>query len=492
MEDLVVLVPGFLGFARFGGFYYFAERLIAVLRGSLEQPEGGAMPVVPVTTLPTNSLALRQECLLNELHGVVTRLGSVRSIHLIGHSTGGVDAQLLACTRTTDDRPWPTHWDAIRHMIRSVITISAPHHGTQLADSRLALVGKNPFTNPGVIFEEMRTVASLARIIPGYLAARAGFNVVVPNDLFKFAWQVIQNRDLIDDLAPARMEERRRALVHDPAVRLVCFVTGTEPRTDRVRPSDPLFADLYALTAHSGTVSPTVQRCARFLEKYVAAHPQIVIRNKATVMPVISPALNDGVVNTARQIVHETPAELGGFVVADHADSLGHYDRQDGLIDGTPYDAGLFHSGAAFEDPQFYQMYWRIAEVILGARDRTRHARRTGNGRKPEDGARIGSKADSAPPAGGGGTAQWLRTLLRGVGTASIFQTKPSGRAKTRVRRRPTRRKTTATAATSTLDRVTRRPVRGAQRATVRLAPAPTLAEARRRAATLDEQKGVR
>ena len=34
-SDVVVLVPGFLGFARFGGFYYFAERVVAVLRGAL-------------------------------------------------------------------------------------------------------------------------------------------------------------------------------------------------------------------------------------------------------------------------------------------------------------------------------------------------------------------------------------------------------------------------------------------------------------------------
>ena len=55
--DVVVLVPGFLGFTRFGGFYYFADRLIAVLRGLLEEPLGYPVPVVPVTTLPTDRLA---------------------------------------------------------------------------------------------------------------------------------------------------------------------------------------------------------------------------------------------------------------------------------------------------------------------------------------------------------------------------------------------------------------------------------------------------
>src|SRR5205807_708514 len=53
--DVVVLVPGLLGFTRFGGFYYFADRLIAVLRGLLEEPLGYPVPVVPVTTLPTAS-----------------------------------------------------------------------------------------------------------------------------------------------------------------------------------------------------------------------------------------------------------------------------------------------------------------------------------------------------------------------------------------------------------------------------------------------------
>src|SRR5437667_10069102 len=54
--DVVVLIPGFLGFTRFAGFYYFVDRLIAVLRGLLEEPLGCPVAVVPVTTLPTDSL----------------------------------------------------------------------------------------------------------------------------------------------------------------------------------------------------------------------------------------------------------------------------------------------------------------------------------------------------------------------------------------------------------------------------------------------------
>jgi hypothetical protein len=421
MENVVVLIPGFLGFARFGGFYYFAERLISVLRGGLEQPEGGAVPVVPLTTLPTNSLAQRQKALLEELHALEARLGSVDSFHLIGHSTGGVDAQLLACDRTADNKPWPGRWDDIRRKIRSVCTISAPHWGTALAASRLASLGKNPLTNPNVMVEDLRVLAGLVRIIPGYVATRAALNVVVPGDLARFAWQVIQNRDLIDNLSPKHMEHLRGTLKHDPAIRLVCFVTGTQPRTDAFRPSDPLYTDLYALTAGSGKeVSSEVQECARFLEQHVAANPQIVIRNKATVLPPITPELNDGVVNTVRQIVRENPAEVGGFVVADHADSLGHYDHQDGLIAGTVYNPGLFHSGAAFEDTQFYQMYWRIAEVILGARKRARLPQR--EAKLGKRGALRRAPANPLPPPPGnarGAATRWLRAVLGGPGNAA-------------------------------------------------------------------------
>src|SRR5256712_11499003 len=83
-------------------------------------------------------------------------------------------------------------------------------------------------------------------------------------------------------------------------------------------------------------------------------------------MPAISPTLNDGVVNTVRQIVPPgRREEVGGFVVADHGDVLGHYDRQDALIGGKPYNAGLFHSGAAFGDDEFFARYRRVAQAIL-------------------------------------------------------------------------------------------------------------------------------
>jgi pimeloyl-ACP methyl ester carboxylesterase len=366
MDDLVVLVPGFLGFTHFGGFYYFADRLSAVLRGLLEERLQRPVAVVPVTTLPTNSLRDRQGALLSELEEIVKTAHGVERFHLIGHSTGGVDVQLLACTKSYDNRAWDKKANTVRTKIKSVVTISAPHWGTGLADTRIARFVENPLRHPMAIFREAGTILDLIRIIPRDLLFAAGVEVAAPNDVLRFVWQAIQHRDLIADLRPANMEDVRARLVPDPLIALTCFVTGTRPRHDSDRPSDPLFVDLYRLTEGSPTVSPAIDDCERFLDELLRDQPDVVIRGSDGKMPAMSVTLNDGLVNTVRQIVSPgRPEEVGGFVVADHCDVLGHYDRKDTMIGGKAYNAGLFHSGAAFGDDEFFGLYRRVAQAIL-------------------------------------------------------------------------------------------------------------------------------
>src|SRR5205807_7478858 len=90
-------------------------------------------------------------------------------------------------------------------------------------------------------------------------------------------WQVARNRDLIEDLKPERMEAVRARVSSDPEIALTCFVTGTMPRDDPTRPSDPFFRDMYRLTQGSEAVSPVVLECHRFLRTPVQAHPDLVL-----------------------------------------------------------------------------------------------------------------------------------------------------------------------------------------------------------------------
>jgi pimeloyl-ACP methyl ester carboxylesterase len=364
--DVVVLVPGFLGFARFGGFYYFAERVVAVLRGVLEQRLDRAVQVVPCTTHPTHALANRQRHLLDYLEELCTKtLSGVERVHLVGHSTGGVDAQLLACTKPLGGQTWDQNADQVRRRIKSVVTISAPHYGTCLADSWLGYWAENPFLSWPPIVRGIALGYHVLRLAPQEIPAITRLQLA--RDVITFLAQVALHRELIADLRPARMETLRSTLEPEPGVALTCFVAGTEVRDRSERPRESFFTNMYDLTKGDGTASPAVDGCRRLLQDLLERRPELVIRSEQSRLPGgIHVELNDGVVNTVRQMVDpDDPAQLGGFVVGDHADVLGHYDRQDSLIGGSPYNAGLFHSGAGFGDDEFFKLYRRVAEAIL-------------------------------------------------------------------------------------------------------------------------------
>jgi hypothetical protein len=317
-----------------------------------------------------HALADRQGYLLDYLERLVTeKLSGVERIHLIGHSTGGVDAQLLACTTPLEGRTWADATNRTRRKIRSVATISAPHYGTHLADSWLAYVGENPLLWWGAYVPDVvRFGYNLIRLLPQEAPAIARLQLAHPRDVICFLGQVALNRALIADLRPAHMEALRSTLASEPEVALTCFVTATEPRDTGDRPSDPFFEQMYGLTsgAHAEP-SPSVLGCSRLLDDLLKRRTGLVVCSDRKLIPRrVHAGLNDGVVNTARQVVSPSdPSQVEAFVVADHADVLGHYDRQDSLIEGEPYNAGLFHSGAGFGDDEFFELYRRVARTIL-------------------------------------------------------------------------------------------------------------------------------
>lgn len=369
--DVVVLVPGFLGFARLGGFYYCADRLGAVLRGLLQEALGYPVPVVPCKPLPTHALKERQGDLMAYLYRLVTeKLPGAERIHLVGHSTGGVDAQLLTCTKRLDGTEWNEELDSVRRRIKSVVTVSAPHYGTRLADSWLAYLGASRFVRPiSAVPEAIKLAYHLLWLLPREAPAIARLQLAHPRDVIAFLAQVAFHRDLIADLRPSYMERVRKEFAPEKGVSLTCFVTAVEPRDEGGRTSDAFFKDMYGLTKgeDGAPTAKPVEACRRLLTRLIKTQPDLVIRNGQSRMPeTIEPALNDGVVNTVRQLADpEDAAQVGGFVVADHADVLGHYDRQDSLIEGRPYNAGLFHSGAGFGDDEFFGLYRRVAQAIL-------------------------------------------------------------------------------------------------------------------------------
>src|SRR5437762_272957 len=205
-SDAVVLVPGFIGFSRIGPFYYFSERITAALRAALQARLGRAVVVVPACTRPIDSLEVRQRFLLEQLQRLCDGLPDLQRLHLVGHSTGGVDAQLLTCDRPIGERSWREH-DGVRRRIASVVAIAAPQHGTFLARAPGALFLAHPLRH-------LRGFGAFARLLAdavpvalrhpetGDLLSGIARQLPAAGSFLRRMWE---HRELIEELAPEAM-----------------------------------------------------------------------------------------------------------------------------------------------------------------------------------------------------------------------------------------------------------------------------------------------
>lgn len=384
-RDVVVLLPGFFGFSRFGGFSYFAERVVATLRGALEPYLGRHVPVVALGTDPTASLADRQRELLGDLRALVGGRSNLR-LHLVGHSTGGVDGYLLLCGRP-EGQPrgsWDRRDEAIREQIRTVVTISAPHRGTCLAVGRGAQWFEHPLLRLGwsrlplklagdAVLGHAHDLWTPGAVTEAVLGASLNLGQIL-----RFAWRIARSRALVADLTPASREAALALNERDPSIRarMRCFVTVV-PRVaahSQETLADPVFHDLYGLTAdeRGARQSKEVSAQAEVITRALG-DPALVVGSESAraCTSEVATSDNDAIVNTARQLVGLDREELAGVVLGDHADVIGHYPWQDRLstdLAGTrPLNTGLLHSGAGFGDDEFFDLYERVAqEIVLG------------------------------------------------------------------------------------------------------------------------------
>ena len=96
-----MLVPGLFGFARLGGFDYFMHVEEALETRFLER--GTSCDFVLVSSPPTASIVYRTQVLRDTIERTCAEGNS--KIHLIGHSTGGVDVRLFASPTTQPELP---------------------------------------------------------------------------------------------------------------------------------------------------------------------------------------------------------------------------------------------------------------------------------------------------------------------------------------------------------------------------------------------------
>jgi triacylglycerol lipase len=364
------LSPGMFGFAQLAAYDYF-EHVARALRTRFRQT-GREVEVRVVEVHPTASIRRRATKLMAMVaHTSGTDEGP---IHLLGHSTGGLDARMVASPsvhlsdRATQQNRWLSR-------LRSVTTISTPHYGTPLATFFATAKGQRLLYSVSAI-----TVTALKLGSPPLAAAsalvaalgRTGESVGVElalvdsitdsvarmlddaasRDLRGWLRQVRDDQGAVVQLMPEAMDLFEAGVEDRPNVRYQCVASYAPPsglgdwmrnlRSPWAMVSAALFHLMYRVTAQKDERYPCAPDGGRDaeIESVLGA-------------PVAGDA-NDGVVPLSSQL-WGTPIWIGK---GDHLDMVGHFPGPEGHNDWLT-------SGARFDMDRFDIIMDRVFEGML-------------------------------------------------------------------------------------------------------------------------------
>jgi triacylglycerol lipase len=385
----VYLIPGFLGFANLGRIAYFGHvRRILTTRFAAV---GLDARIHIVRTPPTASLPTRAARLAATIAATARGDGP---LHLIGHSSGGLDARLF----TAPEVALPTSLDVegLAARVRSVVTIATPHHGTPLASFFTTLRG-----------QQLLQLLSLLTIYMLHFGHLPLAGLLWMGSRFVRLGDVIANSELLDELFGRLLEDftaaRRRSLramlrdvVHDQALMLQLtpeamqvFNASVLPRpgvrygavvAEAARPTlcstiavglDPAAQVTHAIY---GALYQLAAATPRHLSPRLTPEVTRALRHAYGVTP--SAVANDGIVPTRSQawgrVVHAA--------VADHLDVLGHFrdashdpPHVDWLVTGSGFDGARFE--ALWSDvTRFVTAGADVTGVPVSAARMSRHA----------------------------------------------------------------------------------------------------------------------
>jgi hypothetical protein len=352
--DVVVFVPGFFGFGAFGHpdrplVEYFARVEDALVRARL-RPMRFAVHQPP----PAGSLADRVRSLNAKIEEVLSA-GATR-LHLVGHSTGGVDARLLCNRRYA---ALPPRDELVSH-VASVVTLSAPLHGTPLArrlgraswaampalwfGSILASRGRLRLAGQAATLLNLLKRATSRKATPTdqLIAQLADVDDDTAHQIRRFLADVAEDHHLVRDLTPEAMAELNRSLDGADALPLRSFVTvapppGISPLAFATAPVERLFYDLtWNLTA------------AAPIEGARTPHGEWIDQKRISIVP----RSNDGIVPAWSQTLD---GEAAALVLGDHLDVIGHYES---------VNATFLRSGSKFDNARFRGLWLAVAKAL--------------------------------------------------------------------------------------------------------------------------------
>jgi triacylglycerol lipase len=369
----VYLIPGMFGFGRLAGVDYFDHVRKAL---ALRFEQAGHRVVIEVSpSPPTSSLRHRARILAKTvLHTLRDETGPV---HLIGHSTGGLDSRLLLSPTSrlgieADLLGWTPR-------VRTIVSMNAPHYGTPLAGYFATVAGTRLLYALSLLTiislsvgEPSLAVFSRVVALLGDLDSLLGEDSKLVSRVTDVVLRVFDRRKRVEvirylrkvrsdqggliQIMPEAIDLFNAATEDNPNVRYGCVVTAA-PLPLKVKfvqrllspyaaATGALFSTLYHVTSQRPRMYPYAQPTSQQREmlKWNFAAP-------------IDDRSNDGVVPSLSMLW----GELLWCGEADHLDILGHF--HDDQKPRVHVDWAM--SGAHFTRHRFNQAMDAIARFVL-------------------------------------------------------------------------------------------------------------------------------
>lgn len=364
----IILVPGFFGFANLGDLVYFSH--VSEFLAQVFADAGIDARVVHAPTSPTASIRER----VRRIAEVIDNEAGSGPLHLIGHSSGGLDIRLLTAHGFSLEG---RDIEAIADRVRTVVMLATPHHGTPLANYFTTLFGQRilallslatvyilrfgslplsfVFRLVGLVLEA-RSYVSRANTVIDQLFSQllSDFSRDRRRALRDFLGEVSGDQSIIPQLSPESLELFNARASDREGVRYGSVVTRGRKPNGRTRlrlgpnPYNQATYLVYQWLYREASRFPTT------FFPVLSAEQRVRLLTQYQEMP--STADNDGIVPTLSQ----PWGEIIEAVDADHLDIIGHfYDRSH-----VPPHYDWLVTGSGFNREAFERMWGNIASFV--------------------------------------------------------------------------------------------------------------------------------
>jgi len=372
------LVPGFFGFANLGELKYFGH--VRDFLAAEAARRRLTVEVYVVKTHPTSSLPKRAAVLAATIARTAGR--GRGPLHLIGHSSGGLDCRLLVTPGVV--LPTGVKVEPLAARVRSLVTVATPHHGTPIASFFTGIRGQRllrllslstiyllrfghlPLTallQLGRTFARFDNLAINSALLDELFdRLLADFSVGRRRTVRKLLDEIVADQALLLQLTPEGTDVLNATTGVRSAVR--CGSVVTRARRPGVRSLldaglDPsahatqaIYSAIYRLAARTpvSRARELTMRQTRALRRGLGSVP----KRQA----------NDGVVPTQSQVW----GEVVHAARCDHLDVIGHF--RDPAHVPPHYD--WLSTGSGFTRNQFEALWRDVFDFSTGARWRRR------------------------------------------------------------------------------------------------------------------------